>query len=292
MTVAMPARSAAAPVREAWGLGRRRRAGGGGTTFPARARPAGITTSFPSLVRTAKNPASACSRMPSTSVICLLSAGPGRQRITTRLPTSAQVSRTSSRYHMPVTCSRGRRLRLPGSRPGARRRSPCLRRRCTARRPRMSRAAPPTPGYPMPLLDSLKYRGMECEHLGGHPAGRAADLTCRAEGVLRGRPLEAPVGLPQAPDAVAGLAADLRGHRRHDLLDLHLCLCALADDAAPRALEDLGEGDAVRVDPLMAGQPHDDPGQAVMHRQMRPYLLVHQLRVRGPGAGAGRAGTS
>src|SRR5207247_1594262 len=36
------------------GLGRCRRAGGGGTTFPARARPAGITTSFPSLVRTAK----------------------------------------------------------------------------------------------------------------------------------------------------------------------------------------------------------------------------------------------
>src|SRR6266704_4829757 len=107
MTVAMPARSAAAPVREAWGLGRRRRAGGGGITFPARARPAGITTSVPSLVRTAKDPASACSRMPSTSVICSLSPGPGRQRITTRMPTSAGVSRTTSRYRMPVTYSQG-----------------------------------------------------------------------------------------------------------------------------------------------------------------------------------------
>ncbi len=91
------------------GLGpaRRRRAGGGGITFPARARPAGITTRFPSRVRTAKDPASACSRMPSTSVICSLSPGPGRQRITTRLPTSAGVSRTTSRYRMPVTYSQG-----------------------------------------------------------------------------------------------------------------------------------------------------------------------------------------
>jgi hypothetical protein len=86
------------------GLGWRRRAGRAGTTFPATARPAGITTSLPSLVRTVKDPASACSRMPSTSVICLLSAGPGRQRITTRWPTSVRVSRTSSRYRMPVTC--------------------------------------------------------------------------------------------------------------------------------------------------------------------------------------------
>jgi hypothetical protein len=56
----------------------------------------------------------------------LLSAGPGRQRITTRLPTSARVSRTSSRYRMPVTCSRGRRPGLPGSRPGVHRRRPRL----------------------------------------------------------------------------------------------------------------------------------------------------------------------
>jgi len=108
------------------GLRWRRRAGGGGTTFPATACPAGITTSFPSLVRTVKDPASACSRMPSTSVIGLLSAGPGRQRITTRLPTSARVSRTSSRYHMPVTCYQGRRPGLPGSRPGVHRRRPLV----------------------------------------------------------------------------------------------------------------------------------------------------------------------
>src|SRR6266571_7348459 len=130
------------------------------------------------------------------------------------------------------------------------------------------------------LLDLLNYRGMECEHLGGHPAGRTADLACLAEGVLRGRALEEPVGLPQTSDSVAGLAADLRGHRRHELLDLHGCLCALTDDAAPHVLEDLDEGDAVRVDPLLAGQPHDDPGHAVVHREMRPGLLTHQLRVR------------
>ena len=45
-------------------------------------------------------------------------------------------------------------------------------------------------------LSAAKHRGMECEHLGGHPAGRAADLACRAEGVFRGRALEAPVGSP------------------------------------------------------------------------------------------------
>jgi len=78
-----------------------------------------------------------------------------------------------------------------------------------------------TPTYQCRCLSAAKYRGMECEHLGGHPAGRAADLACCAEGVLRGRALEAPVGFSQAPDAVVELAADLRGHRRHDLLDLH-----------------------------------------------------------------------
>jgi hypothetical protein len=60
------------------------------------------------------------------------------------------------------------------------------------------------------------------------------------------------------------------------------CQRGLADDAAPHVLEDLDEGNAVRVDPLLAGQPHDDPGQAVVHRQVRPYLLADQLGVRGP----------
>src|SRR5512142_929756 len=133
---------------------------------------------------------------------------------------------------------------------------------------------------PMPLLDLLNYRGVECEHLGGHPAGRTADLACLPEGVLRGRALEGPVSLPQAPDAVVELAAHLRGHRDHELLDLDRCLRGLADDAAPHVLEDLDEGDAIRVDPLLAGQPHDDPRQAVMHRQVRPYLLAGQLGVR------------
>jgi len=136
------------------------------------------------------------------------------------------------------------------------------------------------PGTQCRCLSAANYRGMEREHPGGHPAGRTADLACRAEGVLRGRALEAPVGFPQAPDAVVELAADLRGQHRHDLLDLHRCLCGLTDDAAPHVLEDLDEGDAVRVDPLPGGQPHDDPGQAVVHRQMRPCLLADQLGVR------------
>src|SRR5439155_2096433 len=101
----------------------------------------------------------------------------------------------------------------------------------------------------MPVLDVLNDRGVECEHLGGHPAGRTPDLACLAEGVLRGRALEEPVGLPQTSDAVVELAADFRGHRRHELPDLHGCLCGLADDAASHVLEDLDEGDAVRVDP-------------------------------------------
>ena len=66
----------------------------------------------------------------------------------------------------------------------------------------------------------------------------------------------------------------------HELPDLRGCRRGLADDAASHVLEDLDEGDAVRVDPLPGGQPHDDPGQAVVHRQMRPYLLTDQLRVR------------
>src|SRR5947208_3978836 len=131
------------------------------------------------------------------------------------------------------------------------------------------------PGTQCRCLSAANYRGIEREHLGGHPAGGTADLACRAEGVLRGRALEAPVGLPQAPDAVVELAADLRGHRRHDLPDLHGCLRGLADDAGPHVLEDLDEGDPVRVDPLLAGQRHDDPGQAVVHRQVRPHLLTH-----------------
>ena len=31
---------------------------------------------------------------------------------------------------------------------------------------------------------------------------------------------------------------------------------------------------------FLVGHPHDDPGHAVVHREMRPYLLAHQLRVR------------
>ena len=136
------------------------------------------------------------------------------------------------------------------------------------------------PGTQCRCLSTANYRGMECEHLGGHPTGRAAGLACRAEGVLRGGTLEVPVGLPQAPDAVVELAAHFRGHRRHELPDLRGCLCALTDDAASHVLEDLDEGDAVRVDPLLGGQPHDDPGHAVVHCEMRPCLLAHQLRVR------------
>ena len=90
----------ARPRRSQSGVGpaRRRFCGAGGITFPARARAAGITTSAPSEVRTAKEVESFSSRMPRTSAICSPSPGLGRrQRITTRWPTSAGVRRTSSR---------------------------------------------------------------------------------------------------------------------------------------------------------------------------------------------------
>ena len=90
----------ARPPRSQGGVGptRRRFCGAGGTTFPARARAAGITTSAPSEVRTAKEAGSFSSRMPRTSATCSPSPGLGRrQRITTRWPTSAGVRRTSSR---------------------------------------------------------------------------------------------------------------------------------------------------------------------------------------------------
>ena len=64
--------------------------------------------------------------------------------------------------------------------------------------------------------------------------------------------------------------------------DLRGCLRGLADDAAPHVLEDLDEGDAVRVDPLLGGQPHDDPGQAAAHRQVRPRPPGGPARVRCP----------
>ncbi len=56
--------------REA-GPARRRFCGAGGTAFPARARAAGITTSAPSQVRTAKEVGSFSSRMPRTSAQAL-----------------------------------------------------------------------------------------------------------------------------------------------------------------------------------------------------------------------------
>src|ERR1700736_5537775 len=48
------------------------------------------------------------------------------------------------------------------------------------------RRPPPCAG-PMPLLDLLNDRGMECEHLGGHPAGRTAGLACLSPAIEGGR---------------------------------------------------------------------------------------------------------
>ena len=110
----------AAPPHRGAGPALRRRAGGGGTTFPARASLAGTTTSFPSGVRTAKEPVSASSRMPSTSATASPSPDAGlRQRITTRWPISAGVSRTSSRYCTPTTSSRAGPVAAPGTVRGA-----------------------------------------------------------------------------------------------------------------------------------------------------------------------------
>ncbi len=72
--------------------------------------------------------------------------------------------------------------------------------RADSRRPRRDKSpvSPQTPSFPsfdaMPLLDLLNYRGMEREYLDGHLAGGTADLACFAEGVLRLRALETPVG--------------------------------------------------------------------------------------------------
>jgi hypothetical protein len=53
------------------------------------------------------------------------------------------------------------------------------------------------------------------------------------------------------------------------------------DHSAPHVLEDLEEGDAVRVDSGACGQLHDDPGQAVVDDQVRPCLLARQAGVGG-----------
>ena len=87
--------------------------------MPASARPAGISTSSPPEVRTARDSASACSRRPRTSAIWSPSPGPGRrQRMTTRWPTSAGVSRTSARKRMPVTCLSAGPVAPPAGRTG------------------------------------------------------------------------------------------------------------------------------------------------------------------------------
>jgi len=78
--------------------GRFVRVGARGTTFPASARERGTTTTCPADVRTVKDASTASSRMPTTSAISSPPPGLGRsQRITTRCPASASVSRTSSR---------------------------------------------------------------------------------------------------------------------------------------------------------------------------------------------------
>lgn len=75
--------------------------------------PGGVTTHFPTRVRTTKNPGVRFLKVPSTSIICVPPAGPGRQRITTGLPISAWASR----YHMPVTRSQDEGRGLAGTRP-------------------------------------------------------------------------------------------------------------------------------------------------------------------------------
>jgi hypothetical protein len=86
---------------------------------PARARPAGITTRFPSRVRTAKDPASACSRMPSTSVICCAVTRSWPPADHHPLADIGGVSRTTSRYRMPVHLLPGEAARAAGHRAAA-----------------------------------------------------------------------------------------------------------------------------------------------------------------------------
>src|SRR5512135_1891947 len=118
----------------------------------------------------------------------------------------------------------------------------------------------------MPLLASCNYRGLGCDYLVRDPPGGAADLTGFANGVLRVRAFEKPVRLAQAPGTAVELAGDLPGHLRQERLQLRRRRHALTHHAAPHVLEDLDEGDPVGVKPPAAGQAHDDPGQAVVHR--------------------------
>src|SRR5512135_635154 len=129
----------------------------------------------------------------------------------------------------------------------------------------------------MPLLASCNYRGLGCDYLVRDPPGGAADLTGFANGVFRVRAFEKPVRLAQAPGTAVELAGDLPGHLRQERLQLRRRRHALTHHAAPHVLEDLDEGDPVGVKPPAAGQAHDDPGQAVVHSQMRPHLLAYQF---------------
>ena len=61
----------------------------------------------------------------------------------------------------------------------------------------------------------------------------------------------------------------LRWHRRHELPDLHGCLCGLTDDAAPHVLEDLDEGDAVRFVRVAPAAQDRGRGLAWSHASIR-----------------------
>ncbi|WP_234535065.1 hypothetical protein [Streptomyces shenzhenensis] len=56
----------------------------------------------------------------------------------------------------------------------------------------------------------------------------------------------------------------------------------MADHAAAGVFEDFDERDAVRVDAVAVGEPHDDVVQAVVHDQVCPHFLAHQLRAGRP----------
>jgi hypothetical protein len=69
----------------------------GGTVLPASTRSCGIATSSPDALRTVKEASSAAVRTPRTSAISSPSPAGRRHRVTTRLPTSAALSRISKR---------------------------------------------------------------------------------------------------------------------------------------------------------------------------------------------------
>src|SRR6188472_2577461 len=126
---------------------------------------------------------------------------------------------------------------------------------------------------------------MQSDCPGRSAAGGPEQLALVTVGILRVLSFQQPVGDARTPGTTVELAAHPRCQRVHEVSHLRGCGDGPCDHAAPHVLEDLEEGDAVRVDSRACGQLHDDPDQAVVNDWATPGILEAMKPGRMPGHG-------